>query len=83
VDSQDQTAPQPEVVTPIEHAYATLIEALNARGLDQRSRILAATGMVNYELARQIGSLIELMTQPPTLIDYGSMQAGPPPGPGE
>jgi hypothetical protein len=66
VAQQDPTdPPQPELVTPIEHAYATLLGAINDRGLDQRSRILAAQGLVNYELARQIGSLIELMTQPP------------------
>lgn len=80
MDSQEPTQPRQTEVTPIEHAYATLLDALNTRGLDQRTRVMAAQGIVDYELASQIGHLITLMTQPMSLIDYSSQQ---PQQPGE
>lgn len=57
MDRQEPTDPQPEI-EPLQQALEILF--LGMRSNDERRRINAATGLMNYYLAREIGNLIAL-----------------------
>lgn len=57
----DEAAPKQQSEDPVEHAKRILIDSLSRRDFKESDRIRAASGLMNYYLAYEIGSLVKAL----------------------
>lgn len=66
METPQQQTQSPEIegmgpIDPVDRAKAHLIEQVMHPGIDNRTKTLAASGLMNYYLAAEIGGLIQML----------------------